>query len=77
MQRRYQTIADLKVNESARTISFADQALACKLTSMGFLPGTRVELVRKAPFGNAYYVKADGVRMALREEEALNVLLEL
>jgi ferrous iron transport protein A len=75
--RRYRTIADLKVNESAKTISFADQALACKLTSMGFLPGTRVVMVRRAPFGHAFYIKADGIRMALREEEALNVLLEL
>lgn len=77
MQRRYRTIADLKVNESARTISFSDQALACKLTAMGLVPGTRVEMVRKSPFGSAYYLKVDGVRMALREEEALNVLLDI
>jgi ferrous iron transport protein A len=77
MQRRYRTIPDLKVNESARAIAFDDSALACKLTSMGLLPGTRIEMIRKSPFGSAYYVKADGVRFALREEEAACILLEM
>ena len=44
---------------------------------MGLLPGTRIEMIRKSPFGNAYYVKADGVRFALREEEAASILLEV
>lgn len=76
LQRRYRTIPELGLRESARAIAFSDQALAGKLTAMGFLPGTMVELVRKAPFGKAYYIKADGVRLALREEEALSILLE-
>ena len=77
MQRRYRTIPDLKLHESARTIAFANPELACKLTAMGVLPGTRIELVRHAPFGSAYYVKVDGIRMALREEEAASILLEI
>lgn len=77
MQRRYRTILDLKNNECARAIAFDDSALAGKLTSMGLLPGTRIEMIRKSPFGSAYYVKADGVRLALREEEARSILLEL
>lgn len=77
MQRRYRTVPDLKVNESARTIAFDDSALAAKLTSMGLLPGTRIEMIRKSPFGSAYYVKADGVRLALREEEAASILIEM
>jgi Fe2+ transport system protein FeoA len=77
MQRRYRTIADLKMNESALTLAFNDPALAGKLTAMGILPGTRIELVRPAPFGDAYYIKADGVRLALRKEEAASILLEI
>ena len=77
MQRRYRTIPDLKINESARTISISDAALACKLTAMGVLPGTRIEMVRTSPFGNAYYIKVDGVRIALREEEPASILLEI
>lgn len=76
MQRRYRTLQDLRQHETARTISIADPALACKLTPMGLLPGSNIEMVRKSPFGNAYYIKADGVRLALREEEAAHILLE-
>jgi ferrous iron transport protein A len=77
MQRHHRTIADLKINEAARTIAFTDSALACKLTAMGMLPGAQVEMVRPAPFGNAYYIKVDGVRLALRAEEAQSILLEV
>ncbi len=77
MQRHHRTIADLKTHEAARTIAFTDSALACKLTSMGFLPGMSIEMIRAAPFGNAYYEKVDGVRLALRAEEAKSILLEV
>ncbi|MEY3195136.1 MAG: hypothetical protein RIQ78_1233 [Bacteroidota bacterium] len=77
MQRRYRSILDLKKNESAKTLAFSDPELACKLTAMGFLPGARVEMVRQSPFGSAYYVKVDGIRFALREEEAASILLEV
>ena len=77
MQRRYRSILDLKTNESARALAFSDSELACKLTAMGVLPGARVELVRQSPFGDAYYVKVDGIRFALRENEAASILLEV
>lgn len=76
MQRRHRTLPELKSHESARTIAFVEPALAQKLTSMGILPGTRIEMIREAPFGRAYYVKADGVLLALRSEEAINILME-
>lgn len=58
-------------------MTFSNSELACKLTSMGVLPGARVEMVRLSPFGSAYYVKVDGVRLALRREEAESILLEI
>jgi ferrous iron transport protein A len=77
MQRRYRTLKDLKKNESAKAISFENQSLACKLTAMGVLPGAMIEMIRTAPFGNAFYIKVDGIRLALREEEALSILVEM
>lgn len=77
MQRRYRALTDLKVGESACAIQVSDPQLAGKLTAMGLLPGTRIQLVRLAPFGNACYIKADGVRMALRDNEAASILVEL
>jgi ferrous iron transport protein A len=75
MQRRHRTLPELKAHESAQTISFTDHALACKLTAMGVLPGATIEMIRKAPFGDAFYVKVDGVRLALRTDEAKQILL--
>jgi Fe2+ transport system protein FeoA len=77
MQRRHRTLPELKPHESANTIAFVDSDIECKLTAMGIRPGTRIEMVRSAPFGDAYYVKADGVRLALRTEEAACILLEV
>ena len=77
MQRHIRTVSELKTHECARTYAFSDPALAGRLTAMGILPGSSIEMVRSAPFGFAYYVKVNGVRMALREEEAANILLEV
>lgn len=77
MQRRYRTIPDLKARETAKAFAFSNPALAGKLTAMGVLPGAEIELIRLAPFGKAYYVKVDGIRLALREDEAASILLEL
>lgn len=43
--------------------------------AMGLLPGSVISLQRKAPFGGAYYVKAKNHYVALRKNEAENVLL--
>lgn len=77
MQRRYRIVPELKDHESALTLAFSDPALAGKLTAMGVLPGAQIEMIRSAPFGQAYYIKVDGVRLALRAEEAATIMIEL
>ncbi len=37
---------------------------------MGILPGSRVEVLHRAPFGGGLYIKADNLLIALRSEEA-------
>jgi ferrous iron transport protein A len=54
---------------------FTNTQMACKLMSMGILPGSRVELIRFAPFGGGCYVKADNLLIALRKEEATSIIL--
>ena len=77
MQLLYRNVCDLKPYESGKAISFDDHALACKLTSMGILPGTKVMMVRQSPLGDAVYVKIDdGIRIALRKDEASAIKLE-
>ena len=65
----------LEPGHSATIRSFSDEATACKLMSMGILPGSTVKLVRKAPFGGAIYIKADNQQFAIRNSEAECVML--
>lgn len=44
--------------------------------AMGILPGSRVELVRRAPFGGGWYVRVDNLYIALRMDEASSVVLK-
>ena len=65
----------LEPGKSATIQSFSDEETACKMMSMGILPGSIVKLVRKAPFGGAIYIKADNQQFAIRNKEAACVLL--
>lgn len=77
MQRRHRPLTDLEKMESGKTIAISNPTLATRLTAMGVLPGATVQMVRKAPFGKAYYIKVEGIRLALRQDEAESILLEI
>jgi ferrous iron transport protein A len=49
--------------------------VACRLISMGLVPGCTIEILRKAPFGGGWYVKSDGLHIAMRSEEACCIVL--
>jgi ferrous iron transport protein A len=76
MQRRYRTVTDLLLHERSKAIGIMDDEMAQKLTSMGLLPGSMIEMIRPAPFGGAYFIKVDGKNFALRNEEAASILIE-
>ncbi len=50
-------------------VGFTNDQLASRLISMGVLPGSKVELIRKAPFGGGWYARIDNQVIALRKEE--------
>ena len=52
-----------------------DDALARRLAAMGFWPGTEVEVVRRAPFGDPTQYALRGYRLALRRQEAQRILV--
>ena len=68
-------ITQLQIGENAIIGEFANGYVACKLMAMGLLPGSAISLMRKAPFGGAYYIKTKNHYVALRSNEAKNVLL--
>ncbi|MCO6475051.1 MAG: ferrous iron transport protein A [Phaeodactylibacter sp.] len=55
---------------------YTNDSIGGKLMAMGILPGSQVELVRRAPFGGGWYIKVDNLYIALRMEEASSVVLK-
>ena len=47
------------------------------LAHLGFLPGTRVEVLRRAPAGDPTVYRIDGVEVGLRSETASHIFLKL
>ena len=76
MQRRYRTVIDLIAREQAKALGISDELVSQKLTAMGLLPGSVIEMVRPAPFGGAFFIKVDGKNFALRQNEAASILIE-
>ena len=49
--------------------------VGCRLMEMGLVPGTRIELVRRAPFGDPLEIRLRGYLLSLRRTEAAGVAL--
>lgn len=47
------------------------------LAHLGFLPGTSVEVLRRAPAGDPRVYRIDGVEVGLRNETAKHIYLRL
>lgn len=70
-------VSKLKEGSTGRIANFTDEIAAGKLLTMGFLPGSKVKVVRIAPFQGGIYVQVDGSNMALRVQEANSIVLEV
>lgn len=70
-------ITQLKVGNVGRIARFTNDVIAGKLMIMGVLPGSMVQVMRVAPFRGGYYLKVDGVNMAVREQEANSIIMTL
>jgi len=69
-------LVNLPAGEKGIIKAFCDDSAGSKLVSVGILPGSFVELVRKAPLGGGWYVKVDGQTFALRQAEATCIVIE-
>jgi len=70
------SVTQLKEGSTGKIASFTNEIAAGKLLTMGFLPGSKVKVVRIAPFQGGIYVQVDGSNMALRVKEADSIVLE-
>ncbi|KLT69374.1 MULTISPECIES: ferrous iron transport protein A [Flavobacterium] len=71
------TIHTLKKGEKAIIKDFDIDVIPLKLLEMGCLPGSIVELLQIAPFGDPLYLDINGSHVAIRIETAREIEVEL
>ena len=68
------TLAELAVGARAEVVSLIDDTgLGVRLMEMGFVPGTVVTLLKRAPFGDPLEFRVRGSHVSLRRAEARRV----
>lgn len=71
------SVADLKRGERAIIKDVDTGNIPIKLLEMGCLPGNEVELIQFAPFRDPLYLNINGSYLAIRQETALQIEVEL
>ena len=68
------SLDDLAPGETGVIISVeADAAVARRLMELGLVPGTSVEVVRRAPLGDPVELKLRQVHLSIRRSEAARI----
>jgi Fe2+ transport system protein FeoA len=68
------SLVDLPLGQHAKIVSIdCERHLSRRLMEMGLLPGTRVRLVRVAPFGDPVELRVRNYSLSLRRAEAAKI----
>ncbi len=70
------TLDQLDIGEKGIIKEFSDEHAGCKLMTMGILPESEVQVIRKAPLGGAIYLKTERQQFAIRNKEAECIVLK-
>jgi Fe2+ transport system protein FeoA len=75
---QHKTLEQLKPGEAGVVFKVeGEDEVALRLSDLGFWPGTRVVVVRRAPLGDPVHYQLRGFDLALRSNEARRVLVSL
>ena len=71
------TLRDLKIGEIAEVSGYNTEDIPAKLYEMGFIPGTKLQIRNKAPFGGPICISivTNKSVLALRRNEADKILI--
>lgn len=69
-------VADLRPGEYGTIKGYADSTVSLKLMEMGCLPGTKIKVNFKAPFGDPIAIDVAGYNLSIRIAEASSILIE-
>ncbi|MDK1027534.1 MAG: FeoA family protein [Actinomycetota bacterium] len=71
----FRTLEDIEIGDSAVVIGFTAIAPARRFLEMGFVPGTTVRALRRAPLGDPIEFAVMGGRIAMRATDASMILV--
>lgn len=72
------SLASVALGVAARVVRVAGaDSLRLRLLEMGFVPGTTVRVVKRAPFGDPLELEVRGGHVSLRAAEAGRIEVEL
>lgn len=70
------TLKEGKTGMNLRIVSLEDSPLKTRLMTMGLIPGTKVTVLRSAPFGDPMALRIRSYNLALRREDAGKITVE-
>lgn len=72
------TLADVSAGQTVvvRGLSHQAPATVDRLLDLGFLPGTPVQVIRRAPLGDPVTFEIRGYQLCLRKQDAQHVTVE-
>lgn len=69
-------LTDLQENQWGEITQFSNEKIACRMMSMGILPGSCICMMKKAPMNGGVCLKIDNSKVALRSSEAASILIK-
>lgn len=69
-------LSELKPGETATVHSFSSNDIFLKLMEMGCVPGEKLSVEMRAPFGDPISIMVAGYHLSLRLSEAEHILVE-
>ncbi len=70
-------MSDLKPGEEAVISGFTDELKYLQLMEMGCIPGEKVRLLSRAPFGDPISIQIGTYKLSIRKSEARNILVDM
>ena len=64
------TLKDGKTGMKLKVLSVGESELKQRLMTMGVIPGTEIEVLRSAPFGDPMAIRLRAYNLALRRADA-------
>ena len=70
------TLAQLNPGNKGKILSITSNHISAKLLELGFISGSEVEVLFRAPLKDPIAVELNGCIISLRLDEAVNIIIE-